>query len=75
MVSRGKNKLTTAALKRVISEAKKIGWSLPQAVQFSASKGYIGFEASWVKDQQGFIEKHQSTSWADDLPGNVKRIK
>lgn len=75
--SKGQKILTTTALKLVISEAKKIGWSLAKAVNYSASKGYIGFEASWIKekDSMGFIERHTQTGWADSLPDNVKRIK
>jgi len=76
LVSRGKNKLTTAALKRVISEAKSIGWTLPRAVEYSAEHGYIGFKSAWVKQEPvGFIEKHQDTSWANDLPSNVRKLK
>ena len=81
LVSRGKNKLTTVALKRVISEANSIGWSLPRAVEFSAEHGYIGFKAAWVKsDPVGFIQKHTDTSWATDgcfnnHASNVKPIK
>lgn len=68
LISRGKNKLTTVALKRVISEADKIGWTLAQAVEFSAGNGYIGFKAHWVKSEPvGFIEKHTDRSWANGL--------
>ena len=71
--SRGKNKLTTMALKRVISEADKIGWSLAQAIEFSAEHGYIGFKAEWVKTgiqkthEVGFIELHTNRDWAKGL--------
>lgn len=77
-LSRGKNKLTTMALKRVISEAEKLGWSLAKAVEYSAEHGYIGFKADWVKPENvrkthevGFIELHTDKSWANGL-GNQK---
>lgn len=68
ILSRGKNKLTTSALKMVISEADKLGWTLARAVEFSAQHGYIGFKAHWVKPEPvGFIDKHTDRSWADSL--------
>ena len=71
--SRGKNKLTTMALKRVISEAEKIGWSLAKAVEYSAEHGYIGFKAEWVKTgiqkthEVDFVTLHTDPSWRKGL--------
>jgi hypothetical protein len=73
MVSRGKNKLTTIALKRVISEADKLGWTLAQAVKFSAEGGYVGFKAEWVKHENiktinaDFVALHTDRNWAKGL--------
>jgi hypothetical protein len=76
MVSRGKNKLTTIALKRVISEADKLGWTLGQAVKFSAEHGYIGFKSEWVKPEDlgmvktidvDFVTLHTDRNWAKGL--------
>jgi len=76
MVSRGKNKLTTIALKRVISEADKLGWTLAQAVKFSAERGYVGFKSEWVKPEDlgirktsdvDFIELHTNKRWTIGL--------
>jgi hypothetical protein len=73
MVSRGKNKLTTIALKRVISEADKLGWTLGQAVKFSAEHGYIGFKSEWVKPENiktinaDFVALHTDRNWAKGL--------
>jgi len=77
LLSRGKNKLTTSALKLVISEADKLGWTLAKAVKFSAQHGYVGFKAAWVKvDSQktcdaDFITLHTDRNWALGL-GNGK---
>lgn len=70
LATRGKNKLTNTALKKVRNEALKIGWTLAQAVTYSAEKGYIGFEASWIKQETqevGFIEKHTNKDWRQGL--------
>ena len=76
MVSRGKNKLTTIALKRVISEADKLGWTLAKAVKFSAERGYVGFKAEWVKPEDLGIMKtidvdfktlHTDQKWREGL--------
>lgn len=73
--SRGKNKLTTMALKRVISEADKLGWTLAKAVECSAEHGWIGFKAEWVKSQPvGFIEKHTDKSWRAGLIQETHKV-
>lgn len=65
---KGKKKLTTRGLKTIIREGEKIGWSLPKVVSKMADKEWVGFEASWIKEQNskdsmGFIERHTDTSW------------
>jgi hypothetical protein len=39
---------TTAILTRVEREAAKIGWTLAQAIQEAAERGWGGFDAAWV---------------------------
>lgn len=41
---------TATSLKRVRSQAAKLGWDIGQAIEYAASKSWSGFEASWVKD-------------------------
>ncbi len=70
MESRGKNKLTTVALKRIQREAESIGWTLPRAVTYAAEMGWTGFKAAWIKQETqevGFIEKHTNKDWRQGL--------
>lgn len=41
---------TNTVLKRIESQAKNLGWSLGQAIEYAASQSWAGFESSWVKD-------------------------
>jgi hypothetical protein len=40
---------TKTVLKRIESQAKNLGWSLGQAIDYAASQSWAGFESAWVK--------------------------
>ena len=76
IIARKKNVLTTSALKLVMSEAAKIGWTLAQAVKYSAEHGYIGFKAHYVKPEDFGVQKtidvdfkqlHTDKKWREGL--------
>ena len=79
LVVRGKAPLTPTALKLIINEAEKIGWSLQQALTACCENSWRGFRADWIKNQkqrfssqnkEGFktaqasIDRLNDTSWA-----------
>lgn len=79
LVVRGKAPLTPTALKLILNEADKIGWSLQQALTACCENSWRGFRADWIKNQQlrhgaqnneGFktaqasIDRLSDTSWA-----------
>lgn len=79
LVVRGKAPLTPTALKLILNEADKIGWSLQQALTACCENSWRGFRADWIKNQQqrlgsqnneGFktaqasIDRLNDTSWA-----------
>lgn len=79
LVVRGKAPLTPTALKLIVNEADKIGWSLQQALTACCENSWRGFRADWIKNQQlrhgsqnneGFktaqasIDRLNDTSWA-----------
>jgi uncharacterized protein YdaU (DUF1376 family) len=45
-----KAKWTTTALKSLTREAEKAGMSLQQVMEMCCSRGWVGFNADWVKD-------------------------
>jgi hypothetical protein len=47
-----KAKWTDTALKGLIRESEKAGISLQEAMEICCSRGWVGFNADWVKDQQ-----------------------
>lgn len=79
LVVRGRAPLTPTALKLILNEADKIGWSLQQALTACCENSWRGFRADWIKNQQlrlgsqnneGFktaqasIDRLNDTSWA-----------
>lgn len=56
-----KKPLTETALKGLVREATKAGWTLEQAISHCCMKGWIGFDASWVKEKLSNAEQRQST--------------
>lgn len=79
LVVRGKAPLTPTALKLILNEADKIGWSLQQALTACCENSWRGFRADWIKNQkqrfssqnnEGFttaqasIDRLSDTSWA-----------
>jgi uncharacterized protein YdaU (DUF1376 family) len=47
-----KAKWTDTALKGLIRESEKAGISLQQAMEMCCARGWVGFNADWIKDQQ-----------------------
>lgn len=48
-----KKPITATVLKRMETEAAKLGWTLAQAVTEAAESGWQGFKADYVKDRGG----------------------
>lgn len=48
-----KKPITATVLKRMETEAAKLGWTLAQAVNEAAESGWQGFKAEYVKDRGG----------------------
>lgn len=46
-----KKPVTPTSLKRIETEAAKIGWTLAQAITEASESGWQGFKADWVKEQ------------------------
>ena len=55
-----KKPLTETALKGLVREATKAGWTLEQAISHCCMKGWIGFDANWVKEKLSNVEQRQS---------------
>ena len=55
-----KAKWTQTALKGLIKEAEKAGMSLQEAMELCCARGWVGFKADWVKDQQ---KPKEDKSW------------
>lgn len=49
---RGKSLLTPTALKTILNESEKLGWTLEQALTACCAEGWKGFKANWIKNQQ-----------------------
>jgi DNA-binding transcriptional regulator YhcF (GntR family) len=68
-LSQRKTKLTETALKGIITQAEKAGWSLEQALTESIERGWQSFKAEWViPKQNGFslpVQKQAYISKAD----------
>lgn len=47
-----KAKWTETALKGLTKEAEKAGMSLQEAMELCCARGWVGFKAEWVKDQE-----------------------
>ena len=47
-----KASITQTAINRITSEAQKAGWTLEQALIECVARGWRGFKADWVKDNQ-----------------------
>lgn len=47
-----KAKWTETALKGLTKEAEKAGLSLQEAMELCCARGWVGFKADWIKDQQ-----------------------
>jgi uncharacterized protein YdaU (DUF1376 family) len=47
-----KAKWSDTALKGLVKEAEKAGLSLQEAMELCCARGWVGFKADWVKDQQ-----------------------
>lgn len=58
---RKKAPITETALEGILNEAKKINWTLEQAMAEMCAKGWQGFEAKWITEEKnidiGFFEK------------------
>ena len=57
--------LTQTALDGIQREADKVGWSLNEALRECCERGWQGFKASWIKEQQerdGRNGRHQQKS-------------
>jgi DNA-binding transcriptional regulator YhcF (GntR family) len=62
-LSQRKTKLTETALKGIITQAEKAGWSLEQALTESIERGWQSFKAEWViPKQNGFNQQPQKQS-------------
>lgn len=48
-----KKAITATVLKRMETEAAKVGWTLAQAITEAAESGWQGFKAEYVKDRGG----------------------
>lgn len=59
--NRQRKPLTETALKGLVREATKAGWTLEQAISHCCMKGWIGFDANWVKEKLSNVEQRQST--------------
>lgn len=59
--NRQRKPLTETALKGLVREATKAGWTLEQAISHCCMKGWIGFDASWVREKLTNAEQRQST--------------
>jgi hypothetical protein len=46
-----KKPITATVLKRMETEAAKVGWTLAQAVTEAAESGWQGFKAEYIKDK------------------------
>ena len=47
-----KAKWTETALKGLTKEAQKAGMSLQEAMELCCARGWVGFKAEWIKDQE-----------------------
>lgn len=59
--NRQRKPLTETALKGLVREATKAGWTLEKAISHCCMKGWIGFDANWVKEKMSNVEQRQST--------------
>ena len=68
-----KKPITPTALKRIETEAAKIGWTLAQAINEASESGWQGFKADWVKVQSNGWTKQKPkdgvSAALDDLLG------
>jgi 5-methylcytosine-specific restriction endonuclease McrA len=67
-----KKPITATVLKRMETEAAKVGWTLAQAVTEAAESGWQGFKAEYVKDRaQGGQSRGASMN---DIGEEVRRL-
>jgi uncharacterized protein YdaU (DUF1376 family) len=55
--------LTPLAWKGVAAEAIKAGWTYEQAVQKAMARGWVGFEAEWVRSDRKNGHADAETTW------------
>jgi uncharacterized protein YdaU (DUF1376 family) len=68
-----KAKWTTTALKGLTREAEKAGMSLQQVMEMCCSRGWVGFNADWVKDAKP-VDKMKSFWQEIDAYGSNPKI-
>jgi hypothetical protein len=68
-----KAKWTDTALKGLTREAEKAGMSLQQAMEICCSRGWVGFNADWVKDAKP-VDKMKSFWQEIDAYGSNPKI-
>jgi len=47
-----KANITKTALKRILSEAGKVGWPAEEALAEMVARGWVGFKADWVENKK-----------------------
>jgi hypothetical protein len=60
-----KAKWTDTALKGLIRESEKANISLQEAMELCCSRGWVGFKAEWIKDQQTQTKEDKSWMFSD----------
>ncbi len=67
-----KAKWTDTALKGLTKEAEKAGISLQEAMELCCARGWVGFKADWIKDQQPTITNNDK-AWMFSDAGIVAK--
>jgi uncharacterized protein YdaU (DUF1376 family) len=67
-----KAKWTDTALKGLTKEAEKAGLSLQEAMELCCARGWVGFKADWVKDQD-VVKPNNDKQWMFSDAGIVAK--
>ena len=67
--------VTGSVLKRVKSEADKLGWTIVEAIEYAASKSQGGFEADWVNNNRTNGQHSKSQNGKTQLESVMEKVR
>lgn len=66
--------ITETAINRIESQAKKIGWTLEQALIECCNRGWTGFNSSWIDKAESKKTKTTQTPNAKEIEDAIKNL-